>query len=99
MRAPFPIDGSGQPRAKIVPFPLAHQYPLVMKLAKLMAAQLPADAEETLKAELHRRIDALHRQGFSDTSVECQVRAFEGAVRGELWQIVLLPPLSPAGTK
>ena len=40
-----------------------------------------------------------HRQGFSDTSVECQVRAFEGAVRGELWQIVLLPPLSPAGTK
>jgi len=99
MSAPLPHHRGRRHRAKIVPFPLAHQYPLTMKLAKLMAAQLPADAEKTLKAELHRRIEALHRQGLSDTFVECQVRAFEAAVRGELWRIVLLPPLSPDGTK
>jgi hypothetical protein len=45
-----------------------------------------------LNAELQRRIDALHRQGLSDSTVERQVKAFEAAIRADLWRIVLLPP-------
>jgi hypothetical protein len=63
-----------------------------MKLAARMAAQLPARAEKMLNAELQCRIDALHRQGLSDSAVERQVRAFEATIRAELWRIVLLPP-------
>jgi hypothetical protein len=63
-----------------------------MKLAPRMAAQLPARAEKMLNAALQHRIDALYRQGLSDSALEPQVRAFEAAIRAELWRIVLLPP-------
>jgi Family of unknown function (DUF6074) len=80
-------------RAKIVRFPLARQQPLVTKLARQMARQIPARAEKTLHREFQRRIDALHRQGLSDQAVEREVRAFESAIRAELWRLVLLPEL------
>src|SRR2546421_8723439 len=89
---PLPSRRGRRHRAKLIPFPLAHQRPLVMKFAARMAAQVPARAEKMLSAELQRRIDALHRQGLPDFTVECQVKAFEAAIRAELWQIVLLPP-------
>jgi hypothetical protein len=92
MKAPLPHHRGRRHRAKIVPFPLAHQRPLVLKLAARMAAQIPARAEKTLNAELQRRIDALHRQGMSDSAVERQIKALEAAIRAELWRIVLLPP-------
>jgi hypothetical protein len=91
-RAPFPDQRGRRHRTKIVPLPLAHQRPLVMKLAARMAAELPAPAEKLLRAEVLTRIDALHRQGLSDSAVERHVRAFEIAIRAELWRIVLLPP-------
>src|SRR5262245_37775138 len=76
-------------RAKVIPFPLASQHPLVVKIAAQMAAELlPARAEKLLKAKSLRRIDALHRQGLSDRAVERQIRAFESAGRAELWRIV-----------
>lgn len=80
-------------RAKIIRFPLARQRPLVTKLARQIGAQLPARTEKTLRAELQRRIDALHRQGLSDQAVEREVRALESAIRTELWRFVLLPDL------
>jgi uncharacterized protein DUF6074 len=92
MKAPLPHHRGRRHRAKIVPFPFAHQRPLVLKLAARMAAQIPARAEKTLNAELQRRIDALHRQGMSDSAVERQIKALEAAIRAELWRIVLLPP-------
>jgi membrane carboxypeptidase/penicillin-binding protein PbpC len=91
MKAPLAHHRGRWYRAKLIPFPLAHQRPLVAKLAARMAAQIPARAEKTLNAELQRRIDALHRQGLSDSTVERQVKAFEAAIRAELWPIVLLP--------
>jgi Family of unknown function (DUF6074) len=90
---PLPNRSTDRKRAKIVPFPLARQRPLVVKLADRMAAELPARAEKVLRTELHRRIDALHRRGFSDAAVEREVRALESAIRAELWRIVLMPPL------
>jgi membrane carboxypeptidase/penicillin-binding protein PbpC len=92
MKAPLAHHRGRRYRAKLIPFPLAHQRPLVAKLAARMAAQIPARAEKTLNAELQRRIDALHRQGLSDSTVERQVKAFEAAIRADLWRIVLLPP-------
>jgi Family of unknown function (DUF6074) len=92
MKAPLAHQRGRRHRAKLIPFPLALQRPLVVMLAARMAAQIPARAEKTLNAELQRRIDALHRQGFSDSAVERQVKAFEAAIRAELWRIVLLPP-------
>jgi Family of unknown function (DUF6074) len=80
-------------RANIVRFPLARQRPLVMKLAKRMAVQVSGRAEKTLRAELQRRVDALHRQGLSDQAVEREVHALESAVRAQLWRLVLLPDL------
>ena len=92
MKVPAPHQMGQRRRAKIIPFPLAAQRPLVTNLAAELAAQLPARAEKTLRAELQRRIDALHRQGLHDAVVERDVRAFESAIRAELWRIVLVPP-------
>ena len=92
MSAPLPHHRDRRHRAKLIPFPLAHQRPLVMKFAARMAAQIPARAEKMLSAELQRRIDALHHQGLPDSADERQVKAFEAAIRAELWRIVLLPP-------
>jgi hypothetical protein len=89
---PLPHQHGRRHRARIIPFPLAQQRPLVVKLAARMAAEIPARAEKMLNAELQRRIDALHRQGISDSAVERQVKAFEATIRAELWRIVLLPP-------
>ena len=93
MTIPAPHAARSRKRAKIILFPLARQWPLVSKLARQMAGQMPARAEKTLRAELQRRIDALHRQGLSDQAVEREVRALESAVRSELWRLVLLPDL------
>ena len=91
MTIPAPHAARSRKRAKIIRFPLARQWPLVSKLARQMAGQMPARAEKTLRAELQRRIDALHRQGLSDQAVEREVRALEAAVRSDLWRLVLLP--------
>ena len=93
MTIPAPHAARSRKRARIIRFPLARQWPLVSKLARQMAGQMPARAEKTLRAELQRRIDALHRQGLSDQAVEREVRALESAVRSELWRLVLLPDL------
>jgi hypothetical protein len=79
-------------RATTIRFPLSRQRPLVIKLAQRMAAQQPARVEKTLRLELDRRIDALHRQGLSDRAVQVEISALESAIRAELWRIVLLPP-------
>ena len=92
MKAPLAHHRGRRHRAKLIPFPLAQQRPFVVKLAARMAAQVPARAEKTLNAELQRRIDALHRQGLSDSIVERQVKAFEAAIHAQLFRIVLLPP-------
>jgi Family of unknown function (DUF6074) len=92
MKAPLPHHRGRRHRAKVIPFPLAQQRSLVVKLATEMAARPPWRAEKMLNAELERRIDALHRQGVSDAAVKRQVTAFEAAIRAELWRIVLLPP-------
>jgi Family of unknown function (DUF6074) len=97
MIIPLPLATRLPKRGKIIRFPLARQRRLVTKLARDMAAQVPSRAEKTLRTELQRRIDALHRQGLSDQAVEREVRALEWAVRGELWRIVLLPEFPVEG--
>jgi hypothetical protein len=92
MKASLPHQHGRRRRARVIPFPLALQRPLVLKLATNMAARVPWRAEKLLNAELERLIDALHRQGVSDSAVEREVKAFESAIRAELWRIVLLPP-------
>jgi hypothetical protein len=63
-----------------------------------MAKRAPELAEKHLQAQLSRQINALHRKGVSDQRVEREVRALEGAVRAELWRLVLTPPRTPTGS-
>jgi hypothetical protein len=90
---PAPRAVKSRKPARIIRFPLSRQRPLVMKLAQRMAVQGPARAEKTLRLEMDRRIDALHRQGLSDRTVELEICALESAIRAELWRLVLLPPV------
>jgi hypothetical protein len=76
MKAPLAHYRGRRYRAKLIPFPLAQQRPLVVKLAACMAAQVPARAEKLL-TELQHRIDALHRQGLSDSAVEHRLERFD----------------------
>jgi Family of unknown function (DUF6074) len=94
MNMPTPHAVRRSKRAQIIRFPLARQRSLVMKLAQRVAAQVPARAEKTLRLELDRLIDALHRQGLSDRAVEVEICAFESAIRAELWHLTLLPEFS-----
>ena len=91
MNIPASHAASRSKRAQIIRFPLARQRSLVMKLAQRMAAQVPARAEKTLRLELDRLIDALHRQGLSDRAVGVEICAFKSAIRAELWHLMLLP--------
>src|ERR1700738_4536986 len=91
MTNPAPHAARSRKRARIIRFPVARQCPFFSKRTRKMAPQMRPGAERTLRTELQRRIDALHRQGVSDQAVEREVRALESAVRSDLWRLVLLP--------
>jgi len=78
--------------ATFVPFPLSRRRPLIAKLAREMAAVRTAElAERALQSRAARLARALRNQHFPEALIERELRAFEFAVRAELWHILFAP--------
>src|SRR5262245_23560180 len=81
-------------RGTFIPFPLARRRPLVTKLAGEMAAARTAElAEKLLQGRSARLARALRRQRVPEDRVGHELRAFELAVRAELWRVLFAPRL------
>ncbi len=79
-------------RTALIPFPLARRRPLVTKAAGQMAAARTAElAEKLLQRRAARLARALRRQRVPDASIGRELRAFELAVRAELWRVLFAP--------
>jgi hypothetical protein len=81
--------------ARILAFPLARRRDLVKKLAEQILARPPKQAERHLGFELERHRRILRRRQLSERVIEAGLRAFESAVRKELWHRVFAPRKTP----
>lgn len=85
------------PGPQVLAFPLARRRDLVKKLAEQMLARPSKEAERHLGFELERHRRILRRRQLTDRVVNAELRAFEGAVRNELWRRVFASPATPPG--
>jgi len=77
--------------AIIVPFPSVRRRPAICRCAAYMA-QLDANgAEGHLKAQLTILERRLRKAGLADEVIQTERKAYELAVRAELWRQVLTP--------
>jgi hypothetical protein len=74
---------------QIVPFPSVRRIGYIRKLARLMAHYSADGGERTLNAQLNAQYTAMLRRGLPPEVVERELRAFELAVRAQLWAIVM----------
>ena len=75
--------------APAFPFPLARQRPVVIKLARQMAAAATATVSENLlRVQLARFSRRLRRMRVPVHVLERDLKALESAVRLELWHLV-----------
>jgi hypothetical protein len=79
-------------RAVILAFPIAQRGDQVRALARQMLARQADLAERHLAAQLRGKTATLLRKQVPADIVAREVRAFENAVRRELWRMVLTPP-------
>lgn len=77
--------------ADVIPFPLARRRPLIRKQADLFTRHAPRAAENVLCHALETQRAALLRKGCDDRAVDAEIQALEGAIRAEVWRIVLTP--------
>ena len=82
--------------AVVLAFPIARRRDQVEALAAQMRARPHEQAEKHLAFQLRRKGAALVRKQLPPDIVNRELRAFEGAVRRALWQLVLTPPRPPA---
>jgi Family of unknown function (DUF6074) len=79
-------------RSTFIPFPLSRRRPLVTKLATEMAVARTAElAEKLLQGRSARLARALRRQCVPEDMIGHELRAFELAVRAELWRVLFAP--------
>ena len=79
-------------RATFIFFPLARRRPLVTKLAREMAAARTAElAEKLLQGRAARLARALRSHHVAEALIAGELRAFELAVRAELWCVLFAP--------
>ena len=74
---------------QIVLFPSVRRIGYIRKLARLMAQYSADGGERTLNAQLNAQYTAMLRRGLPPEVVERELRAFELAVRAQLWAIVM----------
>jgi hypothetical protein len=82
---------------QVLAFPLARRHGLVTKLARQMLARPPKEAERHLGYELNRHRRILRRRQLSESEIEAELNALQGAVRNELWRAVMSPPQPSRG--
>jgi hypothetical protein len=78
--------------ATILAFPIAQRGDQVRALARQMLARPAPLAERHLAFQLRRKTAMLLRKQIPADVVAREVRAFERAVRREVWRMVLTPP-------
>lgn len=77
--------------AVVLAFPLSRRVRLIRRLANRISDMSARGAEQTLFCQMQIQRDALLSKGVAPATVDQQVRSLEGAIRAELWRIVLLP--------
>jgi hypothetical protein len=77
--------------ALLLTFPLDRRRGLVKKLTRQMIDRPPAEAEKHLRFELSRHRRLLTRWQLSETAIDAQLWAFQGAVRQELRRVAMSP--------
>jgi hypothetical protein len=85
--------------ATILAFPIAQRGDRVRALARQMLARPAGLAEKHLSSQLRRKATALLRKQIPADVVAQEVRAFESAVRRDLWRMALLEPPPPSPEK
>jgi Family of unknown function (DUF6074) len=75
--------------AKIVHFPMTRRVGSIRKLARMMARYKSEAAERALAVPLRQQYEALIRRGFTQKDATREMKAFENAVRAELWGIIM----------
>ena len=77
--------------AQVLPFPLTRRRDLIRRQARFYADQAPRAAEKNLAHQLKVQGEALIRKGVEPEAVQAQVEALQGAIRAEVWRLVLTP--------
>ena len=75
--------------AELIPFPLARRVDLVQRQADRVLELAPDAGERHLLRQVDVQRQALLRKGCSPERVEAECRSLEGAMRAEMWKIVL----------
>lgn len=75
--------------APVIPFPKSQNRPWCASLAGRLTKMRPAVAEQHLRARLNDYRDRLISQGVEPALAERTASDLEGAVRGELWRLLL----------
>jgi hypothetical protein len=89
MRQQSPASDAAPSRGQMIAFPLSRRRDFVERLAAQVAAR-PTDAGEFhLLRQLDRQRDVLARKGIPEKTIERELRALSGAVRAELWLLLL----------
>jgi hypothetical protein len=81
-----------------IAFPLARRSALIRRLAEQMLVRSPSEAEVHFAAQARRQGASLRRKGISETAIQKEVEAFTGAVRRELWRMMMEAP-QPGGNR
>jgi hypothetical protein len=75
--------------ADLILFPSVRRTGTIMRMARMMARYNPEGAERALAERLRDSRKSLLRKGISEEVATREVKAFELAVRAQLWGIIL----------
>lgn len=79
----------GAVSARVLPFPLSRRRDLIRRQAQWFSAQPARAAERNLQHQLGVQLEALRRKGVDDETANAEVVALEGAIRAEVWWVIL----------
>ena len=75
--------------AEVIPYPLARRVDLVRRQADRVLELDAAAGDRHILRQVDVQRQALLRKGCDPNAVEAQCQALEGAMRAEVWKIVL----------
>jgi Family of unknown function (DUF6074) len=86
-----PSTARQRPKAKLLPFPAARRTGEIRRLAEQMQQYSRELGEAHLKEQLQRKAAAMRIRGLTERQIREQIKALEGAVKGQLWQRTFEP--------
>ena len=72
--------------AAVFPFPIARRLDFVLRNAARIADARPRAAEKLLEHAIKIQVETMTRRGIAPSLIAREAKAFEGAVRAELWR-------------